>query len=267
MVICIVAFVILAFMGIFSAKYRRWARESFSCVTRMVTLRPCETGFDDKVKAKVTSAIMARHEGLARFTHRHFKALSWVFMIIFVFSLGYSAYSVYNLAAFGTCDPANPQGCVFNPGGDPNRVICPYEGLNTTANVATIGGFRNIESAKVEGKPLVHFFGTTWCPHCGWERPIFNNVTAKFSSYIDIKKIEIDVEQPPTEMAVFNHYSPEGKIPVIIFGGKYFRVGAGESLGSETEANVLTALLCKITNNPISDCTKPEIKSMEDEIA
>ena len=37
-----------------------------------------------------------------------------------------SAYAVYNLAVYGTCDPADPDSCVFNPNlpvcGDPECV-------------------------------------------------------------------------------------------------------------------------------------------------
>jgi len=266
MVICIVALVVLGVLGIFSAKCRKWAREAASCVGRMATLRPCETGFDDKVKAVITTALMSRHQGFARFTHRHFKAISWTFMIVFVLSLGYSTYTVYNLAVYGSCDPVHPDQCIFNPQQDPNRVVCPYEGLNLSASVATIGGFRNIVSANITGRPDVYFFGTTWCTHCAWERPIFMNITAKFAGYIDVIKTEIDVTQPPTEMAIFSHYNPDGTIPLIVIGGKYYRVGSGERLGSYAETNALTALLCKATSDPISDCSLPEVKLLENNI-
>jgi hypothetical protein len=115
---------ILGFLSIFSAKYRSWAREAFDCVTRRLTLRPCRTGFNEKVKAKVTGSLMKRSPGLARFSNRHFEAISWVFTIVMFVSLAYTAYSAYNLAVYGTCDPAHPEQCVFNPGlptcGDPN---------------------------------------------------------------------------------------------------------------------------------------------------
>jgi thiol-disulfide isomerase/thioredoxin len=262
MVICIIALVVLGIMSIFSAKYRSWAREAASCVARMATLRPCETGCDDKVKAVITSVLMRRNERFARFAHIHFKAISWIFMIVFVASLGYSAYTVYNLAVFGTCDPANPQNCIFNPGGNPNKVVCPYESFNTAASITTIGGFRNIESANIEGRPVVYFFGTTWCPHCAWERPIFRNITEMFSDFIDVKMTDIDVSQPPVEMSIFSHYSPKGDIPVIIIGGKYFRVGSGENISKDTETKVLTALLCKVTNSTIEDCKSSDIAAM-----
>jgi len=266
MVICIVAAVVLGILGIFSAKYRKIAKEAFSCVKRMATFRPCETGFDDKVRSHVTARLMKRSERFAGVFYRNFKALSVIFTISFFLSAGYTAYTVYNLAVYGSCDPINPQNCVFNPGADPNRVICPYEGLSPNASVQTIGNFRDIESAAISGNATAYFFGTTWCPHCAWERPIFTNVTAKFSGFIDAKTTEIDLEQPALEMEIFKHYSQDGKIPLIVIGGKYFRVGSGEILGQEAETNILTAILCKVTNDPIAECSTQEIKALESQL-
>ena len=265
MVICIVAMVVFGILGIFSARYRRIAKEAFSCVSRMLTFRPCVTGFDDKVRSHLTDKIMKRSERAAGFFYRNFKAISIIFTLSFFLSAGYTGYTIYNLAVYGTCDPQNPQNCVFNPS-DPNSVICPYEGLSPNASVATIGNFRNIQSAAITGKPVAYFFGTTWCPHCAWERPIFLNVTAKFSGFVDAKVTEIDLEQPPLEMEIFKHYSTDGKIPAIVISGKYFRIGSGESLGQSTEENVLTAILCKASGDPIADCSLPEIRSLENQL-
>jgi hypothetical protein len=112
---CLIAMVVLGILSVFSARYRYWAKEAFFCVGRRITLRPCDTGFDQKVRSRVTSAIMKRHRGIARAVHRHFEAISWVFTISLFVSLFYTGYSVYNLASYGTCDPMNPDECVFNP--------------------------------------------------------------------------------------------------------------------------------------------------------
>ena len=112
---CLVALVVLGIMSIFSAKYRSWAREALDCVLRRLVLRPCRTGFNEKVKAKVTSKLMGKSPRAARFAHRHFEAVSWVFTIMLFVSIGYSAYGAYNLLTVGTCDPAHPDQCVFNP--------------------------------------------------------------------------------------------------------------------------------------------------------
>lgn len=112
---CLVALFVLAVMGIFSARYRKWAKEAFDCVARRVTLRPCRTGFNEAVKAKVTSKLMARHPGFARFTHRHFELISWAFTALLFISLAYTVYSGYNIMAYGTCDPVSGM-CAFSPG-------------------------------------------------------------------------------------------------------------------------------------------------------
>ena len=266
MSICIVAMVVLAVMSIFSAKYRSWAREAFDCVLRRLTIRPCNTGFNEKMRAKITSTLMKRHMGFAKFTHKHFEAISWIFTIIMFVSIAYMSFALYNLVVFGTCDPVSGE-CVFNPGGDPNRVVCPWEDLEPENSVETIGGFMNIQSAVISNDPDVYFFGTTWCPHCAWEKPIFNRVAAKFQDYADIHLIEIDLEEHTyEEIKLFNHYSNEGYIPLLIFDGKYYRIGAGESIGESIEEDILTALFCKVTDSPIDECDDSEIQNLVAEL-
>ncbi len=104
MVLCIVALVVFAFLGLFSARYRSLAREAFSCVARRVTLRPCESRFEERLKAKIVAKTMLRAPRAARFVNTHFEALSWVFTILFFASLGYSLFSLYNFFAFGNCN-------------------------------------------------------------------------------------------------------------------------------------------------------------------
>ena len=117
MSICIAAAVILGIMGIFSARYRKWAKEAFSCVGRRLTLRPCESSFNQQVKAKITSKLLNRSPGSARFINKHFEALSWIFTIILFTSIFLTALAVYNIAIFGTCDPVNPGQCVITATG------------------------------------------------------------------------------------------------------------------------------------------------------
>lgn len=104
MVICIVALVVFSFLSIWSARYRELAKQAFKCVTRMVTLRPCDVGLETRIKTKVTAKLM-NIPSLARFFYRHFKLLSWAFTVTFFASMTYSAYSVYNLLVYGTCNP------------------------------------------------------------------------------------------------------------------------------------------------------------------
>jgi len=282
MVFCIVAMVVFGFMGIFSAKYRTYAREAFRCFARLATLRPCNTSFDEEMKAKITARVMQRSPKLAGFTYKHFSAVSLVFAVMMFASLGYTAYSVYNLVTVGTCDPAHPEECVFNPD-NPNMITCPFENLTPASGVTTINGLTDISDAAVQtlgGKPLVYFFGTTWCPHCNWEKPIFIAATSNFgtwsgaeesdfsgavftSDYLIVHAYEVDKVQPSAaDIKVFQHYSPEGRIPLIIFGGKYFRIGSGEAFGAEGETAALTAILCKITGEPVTACDATAVQEM-----
>lgn len=115
MSICIVALVVLAFLGIFSTKYRRWAKEAFACVSRRVTLRPCKTDFNQKLKAKITGKLMGKSPRLARFAHKKFELISWIFVAMLFLSIAYTAYGAYNLVNYGSCDPHSTS-CIFNPG-------------------------------------------------------------------------------------------------------------------------------------------------------
>ncbi|MFH0949138.1 MAG: hypothetical protein V1802_01475 [Candidatus Aenigmatarchaeota archaeon] len=122
MVICIIAAVIFGFLGIFSAKYRGYAKESFRCTFRMATLRKCDTEFDERVKAKITSKLMKRSPKAAGFVFRNFSVISWVFVIVMFASLALTVNTAYNLAVYGTCDPHSDQ-CIFNP----NAISCGSE--------------------------------------------------------------------------------------------------------------------------------------------
>ena len=55
MVFCIVAVVVFGILGIFSAKYRGYFKESLHCIKRTAMLKPCDTEFDQKMKAKITA--------------------------------------------------------------------------------------------------------------------------------------------------------------------------------------------------------------------
>jgi hypothetical protein len=106
MVLCLVALVVFSFLSIFSAKYRRLARDAFDCVFRMITLRPCKVKLQEKIKLKLTSKFM-KTPRIARIFYKHFKILSWIFTIAFFASLIYSGYSIYNLLLYGSCDPSS----------------------------------------------------------------------------------------------------------------------------------------------------------------
>lgn len=160
MVLCFVALIVFAFLSIFSAKYRPLAAEAFDCTFRKITLRKCQTGFDEKIKSMVIGSLMMKNEGAAQFVFKHFESISLIFTLLFFASLGYSAYSIYNLVVYGTCDPVSGN-CVF----------APFSLVNGSIN----------ETVNQTGKPpcglegFIEFYGAE-CPHCQKMKPILEKV-------------------------------------------------------------------------------------------
>ena len=105
MVLCLVALVVFSIMSIGSAKYRSLARETFKCVTKTLMLSPCDMAFEQRVKAKVTAKLLKVYPPLARVFYWNFKVFAWAFTAIFFVSLIYTAYSFYNFAVYGSCEP------------------------------------------------------------------------------------------------------------------------------------------------------------------
>jgi len=102
-------------LAIFSASHRPLAAEAFDCVFRKVTLRKCRTNLDQRLKSQITGKLINKSPFLARFVYKRFEILSWVFVVLLISSLAYSAYGLYNYAKYGHCDGADATGfCVYN---------------------------------------------------------------------------------------------------------------------------------------------------------
>jgi len=114
--ICLIALVVFGILGLFSAKYRTIAKEAFECVFRRITLRKCTTGLDKRLKSQITGKLMRKRPGLGKAIYKHFEAISWIFTVVLIVSLGYSVYSLANLTVFGNCYGPEPSGfCIFDP--------------------------------------------------------------------------------------------------------------------------------------------------------
>ncbi|VVB56626.1 Thioredoxin [uncultured archaeon] len=154
MVLCFVALFVFAVLGIFSAKYRALFFEALGCVGRTLTLRPCESKLDERIKATLIAHLLQRSPPAARAVHKHFAALSLVFTILFFGSMIYSAVAVYNYWAYGNCNgPNSSEFCAFD------AVLRPGAGAgNLTAVQAGIGPKRG------NGSIVMVEFGCFSCP-------------------------------------------------------------------------------------------------------
>lgn len=140
------------------------------------------------------------------------------------------------------------------------------EGYDLTKDITqvenTIGDFSisQDEICKENEKPVIYFFGSETCPHCVWEKPIIESVAEKFTGKISFHS-NIDTDN---DKEIFSKYSTGG-IPTLVLGCKYYRVGSGENAGKEQETKVLTALICKLTDNQPNDVCN-EVQDLIDQI-
>ena len=105
-------------LGVFSVKYRKLAKESFECTFRLMTLRPCQSDFDQKLKVSILAGLI-RFPKFAKFVNKNFKPISVIMVILFFITLFlsvfYTAEGLYYLATTGTCSPEHPEHCIFTP--------------------------------------------------------------------------------------------------------------------------------------------------------
>ncbi|MDO8538110.1 MAG: thioredoxin domain-containing protein [archaeon] len=114
--ICLIALIVLGILSIFSAKYRADARQAFDCVFKRITLRKCDTAFDQKMKARITTKISLKFPNAGKFLFKHFEAISWILTIITILSILGVLFGVYNFVAFGNCNgPDSTAFCAFSP--------------------------------------------------------------------------------------------------------------------------------------------------------
>jgi len=178
---CIASFVVLSILGIFSASNRALAREALDCVLRRVTFRPCNTGFDQKMKAKLLGVVITRSEGAARFLNKYFEPIAWVFIILMLAASIMFARGLYFWYSFGNCNGPKQQDafCIFDPTGATTQVTgapnCSVAALTYGAAALTLEDIQ-LESFPASNpaseKPIV-FIGSY---HCEYTRQVYASV-------------------------------------------------------------------------------------------
>ncbi len=135
---CIVAFIVLSILGLFSATHRELAKEALDCVFKRVTLRPCTTGFDQKMKARILGSVLGRSESTARFINKNFELLAWVFFILILASSFFAVKGTYLFYRYGSCNGLNQSGiCLFDPKGESNMVSTVPQTCDAQGNIET----------------------------------------------------------------------------------------------------------------------------------
>ena len=123
MVLCVIALPLFAFLGIFSVKYRALTKEALGCLFRTVTLRRCQSGLDQRLRANLTGKVMRLSPKAAGIVHRHYQLISWLFLALMLWSLYVSALGLYNFQRYGNCNgPADTSFCPLDPTGQNSKV-------------------------------------------------------------------------------------------------------------------------------------------------
>jgi protein-disulfide isomerase len=150
--LCFVALAVLSFLSLFSAKYRPLAAKAFDCVARKATLRPCETGFDEEMKAKSLAEIMKISPKAAVFASRHFEILSFAFSGLFIISLALTLQGLANFVVYGNCN-------------GPEGGFCIYSGLQNKEFLKAPGSLEGIAIGSPSANVTVIEFGCYSCPY------------------------------------------------------------------------------------------------------
>jgi len=126
-------------------------------------------------------------------------------------------------------------------------------------SVAILGNFKALEETEVcleDDKPLVYYFGGSFCPYCKWEHPIISSVAEKFKGHISFHD---NMDKTDADLDIVEKYAAlnRGHVPFLLIGCQYWQLGSGEAFGEEQETKHITALICKITNNEPEEVCAP----------
>ncbi|MCX8198034.1 MAG: DsbA family protein [Candidatus Micrarchaeota archaeon] len=150
--LCFVALFVFGALSVFSAKYRPLAARAFDCAARKITLRPCQTGLDDEIRAASIAGIMRISPPAAAFANRHFEALSVIFTLIFFASMIVALQGIANFAVYGNCN-------------GPEGGFCIYSGLQNPAFLKTPKTSEGIVAGNLSSGITVVEFGCYICPY------------------------------------------------------------------------------------------------------
>ncbi len=165
--LCFVALFVLAFLSIFSAKYRPLAKRAFDCVIKKATLRPCDTGLDEEIKSKSISGIMKFWPKGAVFVNRHFEAFSLLFTLLLIASIYFTVDGAYNFVLYGNCN-------------GPEGGFCIYSGLQNENFLKAPGTLDGIAIGNSSSNVTVIEFG---CYNCPYTRQAEENVHQLIQKY------------------------------------------------------------------------------------
>ncbi len=187
--LCLIALPVFAILGIFSIKYRRLAADALECLFKTVTLRKCKSNLDQRIRAGISGTFLKYSPSAARFTYKNYKLISWIVLIVFLWSFYASAVGVYNYTKYGNCNPPEEVGfCVFDPTGKSSGIseadvdiVIPSETiLPSIEDDDPIIGPKDAELTIIE-------FGCFTCPYTKNAEPIVRKVIEHYKGRVNFQ--------------------------------------------------------------------------------
>lgn len=208
--ICIVALIVFGILGIFSATYRKIAKEALDCTFKRITFRKCTTGLDKRLKSTITGKIMTRSPKTAKFVYKYFEVFSWIFLLLLLVSLVGIGYGIYNYVLFGNCNGPNSNSfCVINKVADTfktNEEVCTPEG-NIKPTALTVPDLSNVSKEFIGNKDAsvtIIEFGCYTCHYTRAAQPMVEEVINDYKYKIRFIFLHFPIENHPysTEAAL-----------------------------------------------------------------
>jgi protein-disulfide isomerase len=195
---CVISAIVLSIMGIFSASNRVLAKEALDCVFRRVTLRPCNTGFDQKMKARLLGTVITRSEKAARFLNRNFEYIAWIFFALLLSSGIFTLRGFYLFYTTGSCNGLNDTGlCVFDPTGKNNETSIidegcrpgdPVTGTALTLDYTDLSGFPTLNP---EDPDKIVFIGCFACDYTRKAYPLVKELVEKTGASLTFLEFQV----------------------------------------------------------------------------
>jgi protein-disulfide isomerase len=169
--LCFVALAVFLFLSIFSAKYRPLASRAVDCVAKKATLRPCDTGLDEEIKAASLAGIMKVSPTGAVFVNKHFELLSLMFTLLFFLSLFFMLQGFYNFLIYGNCN-------------GPEGGFCIYNGLQNPAFLKAPTSQLGVSAGNQDANVTVFEFGCYTCPYTKAAEAGVREIIANYSENV-----------------------------------------------------------------------------------
>ncbi len=187
MVLCFIALPVFAILGIFSVRYRKLALESLDCIFRTATLRKCRSGLDERIKAEVTGKALKLSSNLASFIYRFYKPLSWLILMLLVWSAYASGIGIYNYAKYGNCNGPSETGfCMLDPTGSNSKIS------ETDIDVPSAIAYPEIENddpiiGSKDAELTIIEFGCYACQYTKKAEPIMKEVIDYYKGRVNLQ--------------------------------------------------------------------------------